>query len=134
MYSKTYTLENGIRFDDQDVVNPQDYDPDAKGELDMPGCGNLPVLFHDHGFTLAIVFAETLQDAMDIFADSGKADRFEISHEEFKSGDWGTEENPRGIIHLGNESRMFDSESFEFVILQNPPFSFTGLYWEMERK
>ena len=42
MYSKTYTLENGIRFDDADVVNPKDYDPDAKGELDMPNCGNLP--------------------------------------------------------------------------------------------
>ena len=63
---------NEITFTDTDVVNLNDYIPAA----DINPHELRPFLLHDHGFTIAVVFAACLQDAIDEAADAGKLDLF----------------------------------------------------------
>ena len=66
---------NNIRFSDADVVNPDEAPW-------FTGCANhRPWLMHEHGFAVAVVFAETLQDALDVAANEGKLDGFKVGEE-----------------------------------------------------
>ncbi len=66
---------NDIRFTDADVINADAYIP--KGDYNPSNVR--PFLLHDHGFVLAVVFADCLQDALDIAADAGKLDRYRVA-------------------------------------------------------
>ena len=108
-----------ITFSDDDVVNPGDFIPVG----DYNPHGVRPFLLHDHGFTLAVVFASCLQDALDEAVDAGKLDRFQVSDAEL--GDYPNEE---GLTYLGNAGEPFDIESLDVIELPNPPFSFAALF------
>jgi hypothetical protein len=86
---------NQIKFTDADVVNKDDFIP--QGEYNPHKVG--PILLHDAGFILAVVFAESLQDALDIAADAGKLQAFEVDDEDM--ADYPDEE---GLTSLGQRS------------------------------
>ena len=119
-----------LSFVDSDVIM-DDYDPDGDR------WGIHPWLFHDHGFTIAVVFASNLQDALDIAVNNGKLDSYLIEEPSNTPGvkglpasdypNLGTE-NEEGIARLGNASEPFDIESLGFVELRNPPLSFVALF------
>ena len=115
------TTTNQIKWSDEDVVNVRDFIP--AGEYNPHNVR--PWLLHDHGFTIAVVFADCLQDAIDIAIDEDKMDRFLI--QESDMGDYTDEE---GISYLGNASEPFDIESLGFVELSNPKadLSFAALF------
>jgi hypothetical protein len=112
-------VHDQIAFTDDDVVNPSDFVP--KGEFNPHNVR--PFLLHDHGFTLAVVFADCLQDALDIAADADKLDRYLVRGRELD--DYGDGD---GLAHLGNAGEPFDIESLAAVELPNPPFSFAALF------
>ena len=89
-----------IKFTDADVVNPDDFIP-AKAYNPHKV---RPFLLHDHTFVLAVVFAESLQDALDIAVDAGKLDGFQVSENDL--ADYGADED--GISRLGNAGEAFD--------------------------
>src|SRR4029078_8668101 len=68
-----HTSYGDFTFSDADVLNPQDFVP---REASLPV---QPWLIHDHGFPLAIVFAESEDDALYLAADKGKLDAFKIN-------------------------------------------------------
>ena len=109
-----------ITFTDRDVVNPDDFIPQNESNPHHIH----PFLFHDHGFAVGVVFAEHLQDALDILADSGKIDGVRIADSELD--DYGPEEE--GISFLGNAGEPFDVDSLGVLELPNPPFSFCALF------
>ena len=80
-------------------------------------------MLHDHGFVLAVVFADCLQDALDIAVDNDKLDRFQVTDNEMS--DYPDEE---GLSFLGNASEPFDIESLGAIELPNPKFSFVALF------
>lgn len=106
-------------FSDKDVANPDDWIP--AGEYNPHNVH--PFLFHDHGFTVAVVFAGNLQDALDTLVDENKIDGFQIAPEDLK--DYPDEE---GITYLGNASEPFDIESLGVVEMPNPARSFAAQY------
>lgn len=140
-----------IKFTDSDVVNKDDYIP--AGESNYHNVR--PFLLHDAGFVLAVVFADCLQDAIDIAVDAGKLDRFQIQepktengqliapapHDEFwdyvkevMEDEQGWEINGKkydwneSVSFLGNAGEPFDIESLGAVELPNPAFSFCALF------
>lgn len=140
---------NEIAFTDADVVNPDDFIP--LGESNPHKVR--PWLFHDHGFVIAVVFADCLQDALDIAADAGKLDRFQIDpknpldREDYlikdvptpgfypdipafideEGGKWFWKEGYEPT-YLGNAGEPFDIESLGMEELPNVPFSFVTLF------
>lgn len=108
-----------FQFDDSDVVDPSAYIP--KGEYNPHNVR--PFLLHEEGFTIAVVFASCLQDAIDEAVDAGKLDRFMISPKDM--ADYGEEEE--GVSRLGNAGEPFDIESLGIVELPNPHFSFAAM-------
>jgi hypothetical protein len=110
---------NEIKFSDDDVVNKDDFIP--KGEYNPHNVR--PWLLHDHGFTVAVVFASSLQDALDEAVDADKLDRFQVTEAEM--ADYPDDE---GIAFLGNASEPFDIEGLAAIELPNPPFSFVALF------
>ncbi len=111
---------NQIKFTDADVVNKDDYIP--AGESNPHNVR--PFLIHDHGFTVAVVFAGSLQDALDEAVDAGKLDSFQVSDDDL--ADYGPDEE--GITRLGNASEPFDIQALDVIELPNPPFSFIALF------
>lgn len=111
---------NQITFTDTDVVNKDGYIP--AGEYNPHNVR--PFLLHDHGFTVAVVFAGSLQDALDEAVDAGKLDSFQVSDDDL--ADYGPDEE--AIVRLGNASEPFDVEALDVVELPNPPFSFVALF------
>lgn len=109
-----------ITFSDSDIVNMDDYIP--AGEYNPHNVR--PFLLHDHGFVVAIVFADSLQDALDIAVDGDKMDRYMIDQKDLS--DYGDDGD--GITYLGNASEPFDIESLGAIELPNPPFSFVALF------
>lgn len=124
-----------IKFTDADILNVEDFIP--KGEYNPHKV--LPWLIHDHGFTIAVVFASCLQDALDICADAGKLDAFRVDHSilsreengQIIPGEYGP--NDDGIAFLGNASEPFDIESLGCEELPIPAFSFCAL-WDTDQK
>lgn len=113
----------GIKFTDADIVNQDDY---AYGVYSTPSRVKHAFLFHDHGFALAVVFADNLQDALDIAADSegDKLGRYRVSDSDLS--DYG--EDGEGLTYLGNASESFDIESLSVEEMPVPPFSFVALF------
>ncbi len=107
-----------IQFSDADIVNEGDFIPAGQSNPH----NRRPFLFHDHGFALAVVFADCLDEALDEAADAGKLDRYLIT--ECDRGDYKDE---NGISFLGNHGREFDIESLGICELPNPGFSFVAL-------
>lgn len=108
-----------LRFDDSDVVNREAYCP--RGEYNPHNVR--PFLLHDRGFTVAVVFASNLEEAIDEAVDADKMDRYAIGTEAL--ADYG--EEGEGISYLGNAGDPFDIESLGIVELPNPPFSFAAM-------
>ena len=103
-------------FSDADVLNIDNYIPEG----DYNPHRVRPWLLHDHGRTLCVVFADCLQDALDIAADEDKLDRYAVS-----------EGNADHFAYLGNAGEPFDIETLGCVELDNPPMSFAALYKAM---
>lgn len=114
---------NEITFTDNDVVNPDDYI--ASGHSNPHRIR--PWLLHDHGFTVAVVFADCLQDALDAAVDAGKLDAFQVSEDDL--AEYGSDED--GISRLGNAGEPFDIEALGVEELPTPPFSFVALFSAM---
>src|ERR1700678_2986912 len=93
---------NQITFTDDDVVNPSDFI--AKGDYNPHHVR--PWLLNDHGFTVAVVFADCLQDALDAAVDAGKLNGFQVSEQDLP--DYGAAED--GISRLGNAGEAYDIE------------------------
>lgn len=106
-----------ITFSDADVINYDSFIPE--GEFNPHNVR--PWLLHDHGFVLAIVFADCEQDAIDEAVDQGKLDRYRISEADladYKDGE--------GISYLGNAGEPFDIDTLGMIAMQNPPASFAA--------
>jgi hypothetical protein len=116
------TVDNfDFTFSDADVVNPSDYIP--AGEFNPHNVR--PFLLHDHGFPVAVAFADCLQDALDEAADEGKLDQFKMDASELAGM---TEEEQERLSYLGNASEAFDIESVQAIEIPNPSFSFVALF------
>ncbi len=140
-----------ISFLDSDVVNRDDFIP--AGEYNPHNVR--PFLLHDHGFTLAIVFASNLQEALDIAIDENKLDSFLIdlsdksTRDDYLTSDFadaasGLDENcaewtatdgtkywwKEGQMpaFLGNASEPFDIEGLDVIELPNPKWSFAAMF------
>lgn len=121
MARATYRHENhDFTFDDSDVANPDDWIP--AGESNPHNVR--PFLFHDHGFTVCVVFADCLQDALDTAVDENRMDRYLIGESDL--ADYGAD--GERITYLGNASEPFDIESLGVVELPNPPRSFAAQF------
>lgn len=143
-----------IRFTDADIVDIDD----VETEDDSPyryRQNNKMFLFHDHGFTIAVVMASNLQDALDAVVDADKLDRYLIDpsdasdRNDYMTTDvskmasgydadcpeyveedgtkWWWENDP---TFLGNASEPFDIESVEYITFPLPKLSITALYGE----
>lgn len=110
---------NGVRFTDSDIVNPEEFG--ATG-----GYPNL-FLFHNHGVTVGLAFAENAQDAIDELADAGKLDSFKLTDEELASGDYGSEPELT-CSFLGNDCLPYDIDGLAIVSVPVPPVSFVACY------
>jgi len=108
---------NQIRFDDADVVNPDDFIPD--GEYNPHDVR--PFLFHDHGFVIGIVFASSIQDALDELVDNNKIDHLMIDDNDLH--DYGED-----YVCLGNAGEPFDIDTLGIVELPNPNWSFVAMF------
>ena len=76
-----------VQFSDADIVNLDDFIP--AGEFNPHNIH--PILIHDAGFPVAVVFASHLQDALDIAVDAGKLDSYQIEGKDFD--EYGITEN-----------------------------------------
>lgn len=85
-------LPNGVEVDMSDFLNPDDH-----------GVWNKCYWIHDHGFTLAIVFADSEQDALDEAFDHGNLDHFRVMED-----DRHEHHDDDSITYLGNNSTMCD--------------------------
>ena len=90
-----------------------------------------PWLLHDHGFALAVVFADCLQDALDIAVDNDKLDRYLIDKADY--GDYEVETDSPRCAFLGNAGEPFDIDALGYVELQ-PYLSFAALWQRSFRK
>lgn len=108
-----------LEFSDDDVVDLDDWIP--QGEYNPHNIH--PFLFHDHGFTICVVFAANLQDALDKAVDDGRLDRYQIA-----DADRDDYPDDEGITFLGNASEPFDIESLGWIELPNPHRSFVAQF------
>lgn len=135
-----------IAFTDQDVVNPGDFIPNDEYNPHKVHAW----LIHDHGFVLAVVFADCPLNALDIAADAGKLDHFKIDlTDKNDRNDYLSTEVPPGFdpgepefvdseginywwkdepTFPGNAGEPFDLDLVDCVSLPNPPFSFVALF------
>jgi hypothetical protein len=127
MAKATYRHDNhDFSFDDSDVCNPDDWIP--AGEYNPHNVR--PFLLHDHGFTVCVVFASNLQDALDTAVDENKMDRYLIGEAERGDYDYNPEtgEYGEGVSYLGNAGEPFDIETLGVVELPNPSRSFAAQF------
>lgn len=121
---------NHVKFTDADLVNPDNFV--SSGEYNPHNVR--PWLLHDCGFVLGVVFADSLQDALDEAIDDNRLDRYLVNIEDTSpNAEWRgygatVDEVSEQLSSLGNASELFDLESLEVVELVNPPFSFVVLY------
>lgn len=109
-------------FVDSDIVNPEDcifageYNPhNVRGWL-----------LHDHGFTICIVYADSLQDAIDIAVDNDKMDRYQIEESDY--ADYGINTDEPTCAFLGNAGEPFDIDTLGYVELPSPKKSIVAQY------
>lgn len=150
---KTTIKANNLEFSfvDEDVI--------ALDEIYYAGESNphndRMFLLHDHGFTICVVMAQSLQDALDIAADHDKMDRYLINVEdEYERSDYMTDD-PSKIVcgfdvncpeykdkdgknywwkveptFLGDAGEPFDIETLGYVEFPLPKRSLVRLYGE----
>ena len=111
-----------ITFEDNDVVELDDWIP--ANEYNPHNVR--PWLLHDHGFTLCIVFASSLQDALDIAVDNNKLDSFRIEAEDYE--DYNIESDNPTCSFLGNAGEPFDIDCISYLELPNPKRSFCAQF------
>lgn len=101
---------HGVKFTDNDIVNVDDYAYSVYSEDDRLKM----FILHDCGFCLGVVFADNLDDALDIAADKGKLDSYAVEREDEDRGD---------IIYAGNDCTPYDIEGVDYIQLPAPKFS-----------
>lgn len=110
-----------LEFTDADVVEPRDFIP--AGEYNPHKVR--PWYVHDAGYCVGVTFASCEQDALDILADAGKLDRFQVADENL--ADYGEEEE--GLTRCGNASEPFDLGAYMGMFpLPVPAFSFAAMF------
>ena len=115
---------NGIKFANADIVNIDDW-PDQD---DICKYRWYCFLLHDHGFALAVVFADNLQDALDIACDDDRLKQFEVSAEDF-ANDYDSDEDR--VAYLGNAGEMHDIETIGIIEIPIPPKDFAASFTQM---
>lgn len=120
------------KFDTEtDIVNGDDMIP--AGEFNPHNVH--PFILHDAGFVLGIVFAESLQDALDEAVDNDVLDRFQVTDKELSDYQTGTDSEGHPeyerISYLGNASEPFDIESLDVV--EVPTSRWTMEYWSIDQ-
>ena len=109
-----------IKFTQSDIINPDDciyqdeYNPHNKR----------PWLLHDHGFTIGVVFADSLQEALDIAVDENKLGQYLIEAEDYD--DYKVNTDLPTCSFLGNASEPFDVDSMGFIELKPPAKNIFG--------
>jgi hypothetical protein len=119
---KPQVTYQGHAFGDDDVVNLSE--AVWAGDNSKPRRVR-PWLIYTPIGTLAVVFADSADDAFDEAADSGKLDSCRVSDEE---ADVALGEEAAAWVYLGNEGAPFDLSDVDFVELPNPPLSFVTLF------
>ena len=109
-----------IKFTQDDIINPQDciYSGDFNPH------GTRQWLLHDHGFTIGVVFADSLQEALDIAVDENKLDQYLIGVEDYD--DYKINTDLPTCSFLGNASKPFDVDSMGFIELKPPTRNIFG--------
>lgn len=110
-------------FSESDIVNPEDclfvgdtYHHKVRGWL-----------LHDHGVTLCVVFAHSLNDAIDIAVDAEKLERYRVREED--AADYGGDiYNSESVHFLGNAGETFDIETLGYVEFAGPTRSITDQF------
>ncbi len=100
---------NGLSFDQDDIVDPENFEI-------FDHC----YVLHEHGSILAIVCADSEQDALDYAAEAGHLMQFEVSGSEeadYPNGD--------GLSYLGPDSVPHDIEVVEITQVPKPKRIFT---------
>jgi hypothetical protein len=113
---------NNVKFTDADVINPND--------LELYATGSNPhnvrcFLLHDHGFSIGVAIAESLQDALDEAADAGKLDSFEVQEEDFDN--YGMRTDSPTCSFLGNYCKGYDVEAVSAIEFGIPRLSLCAL-------
>lgn len=108
-------------FCDSDVINRNEW------SSEIGSANKLAYLMHDHGFTVAVVIAERRSEALDIAADAGNLDRWEVSDEEASSDYENGYDDPR-IESLGSNGKFFDIEGLTIVSFELPTVSFVACF------
>ena len=113
---------NGVKFQDSDVINPEDYCLDENKQMFW--------IFHDHGFVLCVVIAEhpafTNSDALDAAVDSDKLNRYQIDEKDY--AEYGVNTDNPTCSCLGNAGVPFDIVLLSMECGTCPKFSFTSLF------
>ncbi len=104
-----------FKFSDDDVVNPDDL---------FTGWSEKCFLLHDHGFPLAVCFADNLQEALDEAADADRLDCYKLTEEEVLQRD----KNNEDMTVLGNSCLPYDIESMDVHELPMPKLSVCALF------
>lgn len=116
----------GLSFTDADVCNPDD----AIWAGDYNPYNKRLWLLHDHGYTLCVVWADSLQDALDEAVDCDKLDRYLVVPEQASDYDCDDIYNCESLSYLGNASEPFDLESLGYVEFAPPKLSLAALFNE----
>ncbi len=116
------TPHGEMTYDDADVVNPDDYIP--QGEFNPHNVR--PWLIHNEYGTLAIVYADNEQDALDEAVDADKLDSCLIPEEELVVNEHGEDVADHGdgevASRLGNAGEPFDLTYIGMVPLPNQQY------------
>lgn len=120
------------RFDtESDIINGESMIP--HGEFNPHNIH--PFILHNAGYVLGVVFAESLQDALDEAVDNNVLDRFQVTDKELAKYQTGVDSEGypeyEGIAHLGNASEPFDIEGLDVV--EVPTSRWTLDYWSIDQ-
>lgn len=119
-YSKTAetvaTQHGAMSYEADDVVNPDSFIPN--GEFNPHKVR--PFLIHNEFGTLAIVYADNEQDALDEAADADKLDSVQVDEEEYFKAD--EEGHSDEYANLGNAGQPFDLTYIGLIPLPNQQY------------
>lgn len=107
---------NGVSFTDEDIVNIDDCI--YAGEYNPHNVRPWRIFYGSH--TLAVVFADCEQDALDIAADAGKLVGFALTNEQ------AYERDGREPAYLGDASDAYDIDELSIEPLAIPKRSFVA--------
>lgn len=110
-----------IKFSDSDIANPEDVTWYAGGTKLKESFWVL----HERGSVVCVVYAETLQDALDIAVNTDRLDRYLVT-EEMADQYGGNIYDCESLTYLGNASEPFDTESLGYVRFQVDSISVCG--------